>query len=105
MHRIILQGTNTEFPRAAGLNSGTQPESAADGVRHLVETQCPPCDAGSLPSARRQRGPSMLKALAAVALWDSGKFDTADIAHVMELDEADVVSVLHVLREERRARG
>ena len=104
MHRIILQGRNTEFPRAAGQYSGAMPESAAGGTRLPDEPKCPPYDAGSTPSARRQRGPSVLKALAAVALWDSGKFDTADIAHVLSMKEAQVADVLAFIREERRAR-
>lgn len=46
-----------------------------------------------------------LKAMAAFSLWDSGRFDTAEIAHCLHVLEADVARVLHVAREERRARA
>lgn len=46
-----------------------------------------------------------LKALAVIALWDTGRFDTAEIAHCLGMFEADVAHVLHVTREERRARA
>jgi hypothetical protein len=48
---------------------------------------------------------TILKALAAIALWDSGRFDTSEIAHCLHVLEADVARVLHVAREERRARA
>lgn len=46
-----------------------------------------------------------LKALAAIALWDSGRFDTSEIAHCLNAPEADVARILHLAREERRARA
>jgi hypothetical protein len=45
-----------------------------------------------------------LKALAVIALWDTGRFDTAEIAHATGTFEADVARILHLTREERRAR-
>lgn len=47
---------------------------------------------------------SALKSVAVVALWDTKLFDTADIAHALGVAEADVERVLHIVREERRAR-
>lgn len=46
-----------------------------------------------------------LKSVAAVALWETKRFDTAEIAHAVGAAEADVERVLHIAREERRARG
>ena len=45
---------------------------------------------------------SALKAVAVVALWQTGKFDTLDIAHALGVTEAEVVSVLDVWREANR---
>lgn len=47
----------------------------------------------------------IIRALAAIVLWDSGRFDTSEIATALEIAEADVARVLHVAREERRARA
>lgn len=43
---------------------------------------------------------SLLKAIAAVALWQTRRFDTLDIAHVLDAPEPEVVKVLD---EARRA--
>lgn len=109
MDRIIVSGPNHSFPRLVTTNgaphSGTTPESAAGGT-------CPPKDdltsnapqgAGLLTAARRPRV-SLLKAVAAVALWDSRQFCTAQIADVLGMKECQVASVLSFIREERRAR-
>lgn len=48
---------------------------------------------------------SMIKAVAAVALWRTGKFDTADIAAALDIPEADVCRVIHLAREEDRRRA
>ena len=45
------------------------------------------------------------QALATVALWDSRRFATADIAQLLHVREADVEQVIHLTREERRRRG
>ena len=104
MNRLILVGSNKDFPRAsaAATNSGAVPGSLGGGAVHSVEPHCPPRGAG--PSSARRPTPSLLKAVAAVALWDSGQFNTAQIAHVLGMKEARVADVLHFMREERRAR-
>ncbi|MCG6115082.1 MAG: hypothetical protein MEQ84_07770 [Mesorhizobium sp.] len=46
---------------------------------------------------------NFLQAAAALTLWRSGRFDTADIAAVLEgVREADVCLVLHTARERER---
>lgn len=45
-----------------------------------------------------------LKGVAIVALWRSGKFDTADIAHAVGLHEAEVCRVIAIARELERQR-
>lgn len=45
------------------------------------------------------------QSLAAVALWDTQRFDTCEIADVLKVTEAEVANVLHVVREERRKRA
>lgn len=45
---------------------------------------------------------SLLKAIAAVALWRTGQFDTLDIAHVVEAPEPEVVKVLDEARRAER---
>ena len=107
MDRIILSGTNTHFPRASSLaaisNSGVVPDSAAGGSCHPVETTNAPKGAGSV-RVRRPRA-TVKQAMRVVWLWDIGEFDTAEIAKAMRLHEAEVESILHHIREERRARG
>jgi hypothetical protein len=46
---------------------------------------------------------STLQALAVIALWRDGRFDTADIAHVIGFHESDVCRVIHIARECERA--
>lgn len=48
---------------------------------------------------------SVIKAVAAVALWRTAKFDTADIAEALSVSEADVCRVIHLTREEDRKRA
>ena len=48
---------------------------------------------------------SVLKAVAAVALWQTRQFDTAEIAAALEISEAEVCRAIHVAREERRRRA
>ena len=43
--------------------------------------------------------------IAAVALWRTGKFDTADIATALEIPESAVCRVIHLAREEDRRRA
>jgi len=108
MDRILVAATNKDFPRisSALTNSGTTPESAPGGTRPSeVTASMPPKDAGSALTPARRPRVSVLKALAAVALWDTKKFDTMDIAHVLGLQESQVTDVLAFIREERRARA
>ncbi len=44
----------------------------------------------------------LLKALAVVALWQSRRFDTAEIAAALDLPESEVCSVIHHAREAAR---
>lgn len=121
--RFILTGSNKNFPRAAlsparpaspsqglpsvsggaGTHSGVVPDSAAGGSCHPVETPNAPKGAGST-RVRRPRA-TVKQAMGVVFLWDSGEFDTVEIAKAMGLHEAEVESVLHHIREERRARA
>lgn len=123
LDRIILMGSNKNFPRAAwspacpaspsqglppvsggaGTHSGAVPDSAAGGSSHPVETTNAPKGAGS-PRVRRPRA-TVKQAMGVVWLWDSGEFDTAEIAQAMKIPEAEVDSILHRIREDRRARG
>ncbi len=43
-----------------------------------------------------------IKAVAAVALWRTGKFDSAEIARALSVPEAVVARVLHIAREAGR---
>lgn len=43
------------------------------------------------------------QALAAVALWNTRRYDTVDIAEILGVPEADVERALHTARELRRA--
>lgn len=45
---------------------------------------------------------STLQALAVVALWRDGRFDTAEIAHIIGFHEADICRVIHVARDAER---
>ena len=42
------------------------------------------------------------KALAVVALWQSGRFDTLEIAEILTVAEADVARVLAVTADAKR---
>lgn len=105
MDRILLIGTNSNFPRAsaAASYSGAVPESSGRGAFHPEKNFPVVPQAVERSPARRPRV-SVLKAVASVALWDSGKFDTVEIAHVLDMKEALVADVLHHMREERRVR-
>lgn len=48
---------------------------------------------------------NMIKAVAAVALWRTGKFDTAEIAAALDIPEAEVCRVIHLARKEDRKRA
>jgi DNA-directed RNA polymerase specialized sigma24 family protein len=48
---------------------------------------------------------NIIKAVAAVALWQTRKFDTADIAAALDVPESEVCRVIHVAREEDRRRA
>lgn len=58
----------------------------------------------NLPGSNPDLQISLGQSLAAVILWDSGRFDTHDIAKVLMISEAAVERVLHITREERRRR-
>lgn len=107
MNRVILTGVNSRFPRAASVasitNSGTTPESAPGGTRPSeVTAKQPPEGAGLATAARRPRA-TVQQSMGVVWLWDSGEFDTAEIAEAMRIPEAEVASILHHIREDRRA--
>jgi len=59
---------------------------------------------GMLRGPARRPPHSLITAVAAVALWDSGKFRTDEIAHALRMPESEVAKVLHFIREERRSR-
>ena len=40
-----------------------------------------------------------IKAVAAVALWQTRRFDTAEIAAALSIHEGDVERILHTVRE------
>jgi hypothetical protein len=105
MERILITSSNKEFPRvsSAAIHSGAVPGSAAGGPRCSVENPFAPEDVGS-PPARRPRA-SLKQAIGVVFLWDSGEFDTVEIAQAMRVHESEVESILHHIREERRARS
>ena len=46
---------------------------------------------------------TVLQAAAALTLWNSGHFDTLDIAVALGVPEADICRVLHAARQ--RSRG
>ncbi|MEN0039836.1 MAG: hypothetical protein AAF764_00725 [Pseudomonadota bacterium] len=46
-----------------------------------------------------------LKACAVAALWDTARFDTLEISHVLDLPEATVVRVLDLRRAANTAGG
>ncbi|WP_192258632.1 hypothetical protein [Mesorhizobium caraganae] len=46
---------------------------------------------------------NLLQGAACLVLWQSGQFDTVDIAHALKIQEADVCRLLDAARE--RARG
>lgn len=45
---------------------------------------------------------NLLQAAAALTLWQSGRFDTLDIAKAIGASEADVCRLLHHARERQR---
>lgn len=45
---------------------------------------------------------TILQAAAALTLWRSGRFDTYDIANVLDKPEADICRVIHSTRERER---
>lgn len=45
---------------------------------------------------------TLVQAAAALILWQSGRFDTADIASVIGRTEADVCRVIHAAKERER---
>ena len=106
MNRMIIIAKTSEFPRLPAHHySGAVPDSACGGPAHPDETRSfvPRRDAGRFPA--RRPGASLLKGVAAVALWDSGKFETSEIAHILDMPESSVADVLHYTREARRARS
>lgn len=105
MERILITSNNREFPRlsSVAIHSGAVPGSAAGGPRCSVENPFAPRGAGS-PPARRPMA-SVKQAMGVIWLWDSGEFDTAEIAEAMRIPEAEVANILHHTREERRARA
>lgn len=50
-------------------------------------------------------GVTILKAVAAVALWKTARFDTLEIAHCLDMTEADVVAAIHVARQAAKERA
>lgn len=107
MDRVIVTGLNKYFPRlGAAIHSGAVPESAAGGTCQFpkdVQTPTAPQDAGSATTARRPRV-SLAVSAEVVWLWDTHEFDTAEIAAALRIPEAEVASIIHFIREERRAR-
>jgi DNA-binding transcriptional regulator LsrR (DeoR family) len=45
---------------------------------------------------------NLLAGAATLVLWESGRFDTADIASALHVSEADVCRVLAAAKERRR---